>query len=101
MEQWDPVVTLGYSEDEVEVTISDFGHVVEAFEDHRFSAPPLSRLQERDEGGRGVFATRVCRNCDACFSCPSFRDYARGVDSSNLGFRQYFDDYGTDFTAEE
>lgn len=101
MGKWDPVVTLGYSEDEVEEMIADFGRVVEAIEDHQFSAPSLSRLQARDEGGRGVFATRVCRNCDARFSCPSFRDYARKADSSNRGFRQYFDDYGTDFTTEE
>lgn len=101
MERWDPVVPLGYSEDEVEAMIEDFGRVVDAIEVHGFSAPPVDRLLEKDSGGRGVFATRVCRNCDARFSCPSFREYARTSDSRNSGFRAYFDDYGTDFTTEE
>lgn len=101
MGRWDPVIPLGYSEDEVESMIEDFGRVVDAIEDHGFSAPPVPRLLENDEGGRGIFATRVCRNCDARFSCPSFREYARQSDSRNEGFRKYFDDYGTDYTTDE
>jgi hypothetical protein len=101
MQRWDPVIPLGYSEDEVEAMIGEFGQVVDAIEDHEFAAPSVERLVEKDEGGRGVFATRVCRNCDARFSCTSFRDYARQSDSRNQGFRKYFDDYGTDFTTEE
>lgn len=101
MDRWDPVVPLGYSEDEVESMIEGFGRVVDAIEDHDFSSPPVERLLEKDEGGRGVFATRVCRNCDARFSCTSFREYARQSDSRNQGFRKYFDDYGTDFSADE
>lgn len=99
--RWNPVVPLGYSEEEVEAMIADFGAVVDDIENHRFSAPTVAKLQERDEGGRGQFATRVCRNCDARFSCPSFRDYARQSDSRNQGFRKYFDDYGTDYTTDE
>ncbi len=101
MQRWDPVIPLGYSEDEVEAMIGEFGRVVDAIEDHEFAAPSVERLLEKDEGGRGVFATRVCRNCDARFSCPSFREYARQSDSRNQGFRKYFDDYGTDYTTEE
>jgi hypothetical protein len=101
MQRWDPVIPLGYSEEEVEAMIDDFGRVVDAIEDHEFAAPPVERLLEKDEGGRGVFATRVCRNCDARFSCPSYREYARQSDSRNQGFRKYFDDYGTDYTTEE
>lgn len=101
MERWDPVIPLGYSEDEVEAMIDDFGRTVDAIEDHEFAAPGLEKLLEKEEGGRGVFATRVCRNCDARYSCPSFRDYARQSDSRNQGFRKYFDDYGTDYTTDE
>ncbi len=101
MQSWNPVVPLGYSEDEVEAMITAFGTVVDSIENHRFAAPPLATLLARDEGGRGQFATRVCRNCDARFSCPSFRDYARQSDSRNQGFRKYFDDYGTEYSVDE
>jgi len=101
MERWDPIVPLGYSEDEIETMITSFGSTVEAIENHEFSAPTVEKLLEKDEGGRGIFANRVCRNCDARFSCLSFREYARTSDRANRGFRKYLDDYGTDFTTED
>jgi hypothetical protein len=101
MERWDPVIPLGYSEEEIASMIERFGSTVEAIEHHEFAAPPVERLSEKDAGGRGAFANRVCRNCDVRFSCPSFREHARRNDRAGKGFRKYFDDYGTDFTTEE
>jgi hypothetical protein len=101
MNHWDPVISLGYSEEEIESMIEQFGSTVEDIENHEFSAPPVERLYEKDDGGRSIFANRVCRNCDVRFSCPSFREYARQNNRASRGFRKYFDDYGTDFTTEE
>jgi hypothetical protein len=97
---WDPVIPLGYSEDEVEAMIEDFGSVVEAIEDDRFRAPPPSRLKEKAEGERNIFAWKVCRNCDVRFSCPSFRSHIRETDKGNSGFRRWLDDYGSEAEPE-
>jgi hypothetical protein len=101
MERWDPVIPLGYSEEEIEAMIEDFGRTVEVIENHQYHAPPVVRLSERDESGRGNFATRVCRNCDARYSCPSFREYIRSSEKTREAFRRYFDDYGSDYGADE
>ena len=53
MEQWEPVIPLGYSEEEIESMIQQFGSTVEEIEHHEFAAPPIERLYEKDEGGRG------------------------------------------------
>ena len=100
MKAWDPVIPLGYSEEEVERMIEDFGAVVEAIEENRFSAPPAERLASKEGNERNVFAVRVCRNCDVRFSCRSFREYVRNTDRGNQSLRKYLDDYGTEFTPE-
>jgi len=49
-----------------------------------------------------LFATRVCRNCDARFSCTSYREYAIGKGKGERGnFKKYFDDFGSDTDKEE
>jgi len=98
---WDPVIPLGYSEEEVEAMIEDFGRVVEAIEEGRFEAPSPSRLMQRAEGERNIFAWKVCRNCDIRFSCPSFRTYVREGEGGGAGFRRWLDDYGSDATPED
>lgn len=74
MEHWDPVIQIPLNKKNVKDTIADFGRVVDAIEDRTFAPAPLKVLQ-RKEGG-SLFATRVCRNCDARFSCSSYRAYA-------------------------
>jgi len=98
---WNPVIPLGYTEDEVESMIEDFGRTVEDIENHRFTAPPVEKLTEKPEGERNIFAVRVCRNCDARFSCEPFREYVRNTDRGNQTLRNYLDDYGTDFTVND
>lgn len=97
---WDPIIPLGYSENEIERMIEEFGAVVEAIEDHEFQPPPTDRLTLKESKDRNIFAVRVCRNCDIRYSCASFRDYAKSSDRGNQGFRRYLDDYGTENTAE-
>jgi hypothetical protein len=74
-ERWNPVVPIPTDDNKVQDTVKQFGKVVDNIEEHRFSPPSLPALQKR-EGKRETFATRVCRNCDARFSCDSYRQYA-------------------------
>ncbi len=101
MDAWDPVVPLGYSESEIESMIEEFGRTVEEIEDNRFNAPPVEKLFEKEEGERNIFAHKVCRNCDARFSCESFREYVRQSDRGGQGLRKYLDDYGTEFSTDD
>jgi hypothetical protein len=74
MEGWDPVIPIPFDKEHVKDTIADFGKVVDTIENKTFAPAPVTVLQRRDGGS--LFATRVCRNCDARFSCSSYRTYA-------------------------
>ena len=51
-------------------------------------------LKETIPGTRQKFATRICRNCDARFSCDSYRGYAQETTSFSGGFAEYISDLG-------
>ena len=74
MEEWDPLIPIPFDKEHVKDTIADFGQVVDAIEDKTFGPATLEVLKQKDGGS--LFATRVCRNCDARFSCSSYRAYA-------------------------
>lgn len=95
--QWSPIVPLNFSPERVEETVAEFGQVVDAIEEGRFTARPVEHLDLR-EGPRGDrFATAVCRNCDARFSCASYRQWALGSSSHiERAARRYFEDLGPD-----
>jgi hypothetical protein len=102
LERWSPLIEVPFDPRHVEETIRDFGAVVDQIEDGEFAPPPLDRLVSRQPGTNALFAVNVCRNCDARFSCASYRAYARqssrGVDQR---FRQYLDDFGGDAERSE
>jgi hypothetical protein len=103
LNEWNPVVEIPFDERHVETTIAEFGCVVDAIEERRFAPPPVEKLQTRLESAtKTLFATRVCINCDARFSCASYRDYAleSGQGSAEKNFRRYFNDYGQEFEVE-
>ena len=98
---WDPVVPLPFSMKLVEQTVSDFGRVVDAIEDHVFQPRPVEVLRKPEPGRRARFATMVCRNCDARFSCSSYREYAKGSNANaETAISQYLVDYGEDEERE-
>lgn len=70
---------------------------LDAIEDACFEPRPVEHLDLR-EGPRGDrFATAVCRNCDARFSCASYREWALGSASHiERAGRRYFEDFGGD-----
>ncbi len=102
LERWNPLIEVPFDPRHVEATIRDFGAVVDRIEDGEFAPPPLDRLLSRQPGTNSLFAVNYCRNCDARFSCASYRAYARassrGADQS---LRQYLDDFGDDTERSE
>jgi len=103
LENWEPVVPIEYDASRVYRTIVEFGQVVDAIEDGRFSPPSLDDLNVMMEGPRRErFATRVCRNCDARFSCSSYRQYAwLGKGIAERRTAEYFADPPADIEQEE
>lgn len=102
LSQWQPLVPIAFDRQRVEQTIQEFGAVVDAIEDARFSPPPLDRLNETLPGTRNIrFGTHVCRNCDARFSCASYRQYAwTGRQVAERSVMQYFVEQASDLEQD-
>lgn len=94
LDQWEPVIPLSFSFEKIVRTIQDFGEVVDQIEDHQFTPPTADELETPYLPGHNErFATRVCRNCDARFSCTSYRKYVRhGKGRFEQEFSQYYQD---------
>lgn len=102
--QWDPIVPLPFDAHAVRAMMADFATVVDAIEDGTFEPPDVARLKDKVyPGSRWLFAAQVCTNCDARFSCDSYRQYARQSAQKGAAtayFREYYDDYGSDDERE-
>lgn len=96
LDTWDPLIPIDYNLNEANDTIEKFSVVVDKIEDHQFRPRKASLLSERGLKGN-TFATDVCRNCDARFSCVSYREYAKNHVSTN--WSKFADFY--DFPTEE
>jgi hypothetical protein len=94
IEKWDPVIPIGFNEEHIHETIEDFAKVVDKIETHSFQPPPAETLKNTNEGSNVNFALRVCGNCDARYSCESYREYAlqTGMRTAK-NFKKYFEDY--------
>jgi len=100
--KWNPLIEIPLDPGKVQTTIQDFGAIVDKIESNNFEPPSLDCLRSRIEGSNAIFATRVCRNCDARFSCEAYREYAlhSGIRTQS-NFKKYFEDYGTELEQEE
>ena len=99
--EWEPVIGITFDLGRVKAIIREFGSVVDHIEDHKFEPRDLATLKTREAGLRTVFAVAVCRNCDARFSCHSYRDYAVGAHTPTEGrFRQYIEETPDDLEQE-
>lgn len=102
LSKWEPIIDIPYKEEHIKETIKDFACVVDKIEDSDFGPPPLEKLEEKIEGTNIRFATRICRNCDARFSCSAFREYVQSLGAKTYSqFKKYFEDLGDDFDTEE
>ncbi|RME47176.1 MAG: hypothetical protein D6796_08005 [Caldilineae bacterium] len=101
--QWDPIVPITYDPARKDRTLYEFGQVVDQIEDGQFAPPPVEKLEETIPGPRTErFGTRVCRNCDARFSCDSYRRYAWGSSRGRVAESRmpYFADTSDDLDQE-
>ncbi|MEM9339273.1 MAG: PD-(D/E)XK nuclease family protein [Bacteroidota bacterium] len=102
LSKWNPLVEMEFEQEKVKEVIHDFAETVDGIEDKKFQPAPVEVLQEKMEGTNSLFGTRVCRNCDARFSCESYRNYATTKGRGERGsFKKYFDDFGSDTDKEE
>ena len=102
LKDWDPVIEIDYRQENVEETIAEFANVVDDIEDRYFSAPEVKILKQKVDGINVQFANYVCQNCDARYSCPSYRDYARqsgAKTQADLG--KYLEETGDAVSNEE
>ena len=68
----------------------------------QFAPRPIDVLAAQIGRTPKTFANVVCLECDARFSCASFRAHATGGRSSNdRAFARYYADYGPDAEREE
>lgn len=101
LQDWNPVVIIPFDPIQVEETIEEFGEVVDDIEDHRFRPPSVRDLRKPVYGSE-TFAIYVCRQCDARFSCDTYRRYMRQDQSGHDEKRYwtYFEDFGLDEEQE-
>lgn len=101
LERWQPVVPVPFDEDRVGEAIGQFGRVVDSIEEGKYSPRTVAELKDRPEEGARAFATRVCRNCDARFSCSSYRVYMQaGGAASDLDFKRFYSEKRAEWNEE-
>lgn len=101
---WQPLIEIDFNEASVHETIRKFGEVVDKIENRQFAPPLLEQLKSTWQTTNQLFATRVCRNCDARFSCTPYRAYAAEVAPRNWRmeeFNRFFYDDLEDEIAQE
>lgn len=97
MGKWQPIIPIPFDQNGVQTMIEDFARTVDCIENHEFAPPPVEVLKAKRPGQRQTFATNVCLNCDARFSCSSYRAYAlKSGTAAERTFRQYFHEVQTD-----
>jgi len=102
IEKWNPVIDTPFTAEKVTNTIKDFGAIVDAIEENKFSPPPKSKLEEKVPGSERVFGVHVCRNCDARYSCAAFREYATDPKrKGKIEFVKYVEATGDDLEQEQ
>jgi len=100
--KWNPLIEIPFDQSKVQATIQAFAVVVDKIETNCFEPPSVSVLQAKIEGTNTLFATRVCRNCDARYSCEAYREYALQTGTrTQSNFKKYFEDFGNDLEQEE
>ena len=102
MARWEPLIPVTFDADDVKETVEKFGAIVDRIEDHEFAPPPVEKLMGRVSNQGATFATSVCRNCDARFSCASYRTYTLKSGRAELHtFRTYYGPNTTDAERDD
>lgn len=102
---WEPIIAIEVNQQVVEQVMESFGEVVDAIEERRFQAPSVDVLRASARpGGRVPFGTSVCLNCDARFSCTSYRQFmlrSHGARRAEEVLDDYVADFGNDAERDE
>jgi hypothetical protein len=99
---WEPVIQVPFDTAHVDEIVRAFADVVDRIEDRQFEPAETRQLKQRLPGLRTIFAVAVCRNCDARFSCSSYRSYVLGGrGAAESQFRQYIEDLGEDIDRQD
>lgn len=102
LDKWQAVIPLERNQQKVEEIIQEFGCVVDKIEEKIFAPPPVEKLEENVKGTNKKFATFVCRNCDARFSCSSYRSYAANRSTGGkFDFKKYMEELADPLDQEE
>lgn len=97
---WDPVIEIPFEQENVAEMIENFGEVVDKIENKEFAAPPKEKLEERYLKSKGSFGTKVCRFCDARYSCSAYRAFAATRYQRGLNFSHFFREDMDEFEQE-
>lgn len=105
LQSWQPVIEVEVQQGIVDGVMTEFGGVVDAIEDRHFAPPPVEVLRASSRpGGRVSFGTDVCLNCDARFSCSSYRQFvlrAHQAERPEVVLSEYVADFGSDPQRDE
>ena len=102
MAKWEPLILIPFVQDKVQETITEFACVVDSIEDKNFHPASVDDLKATLHGSNAIFGQRICRECDARFSCSSFREFVTDKGKGIRGnFSKYFEDFGSDTDQEE
>lgn len=89
LDDWQPLVEMDYNAANIEDTIRLFGETVDLIENRQFAPPPAAQLNEIWQTSGQRYAVRVCRICDARYSCSSYRAYAHESAPRNWKLRDF------------
>jgi hypothetical protein len=104
LSSWDPLIVLPFKPENVKAMIADFARIVDQIEENHFSPTPVEKLHQRvGKSDNSLFATAICRYCDARFSCSAYRAYASTAKGYAIerSFKEYYNDLGPDPERED
>ncbi len=93
LDAWNPLIPINFKQENVEKTIEEFAVMVDNIEAGNFQPASLEKISKKPRGSKTLFATSVCNNCDARYSCESYRKYLKKY-KPNTAFIAYLSDLG-------
>ena len=93
IEKVEPIISVDVNEAQIQDFLTEFGDTIDKIEERVFTPANVIKLRTKQHATNSDFGSLVCRNCDARYSCDSYREYigsARGKVRTLFG--QYWDD---------
>jgi hypothetical protein len=76
---WDPIIEVPFSQSMMEETLQKFRSVVQSINEHMFA--PLSTTEITTQWST-LGVQKICRKCDAKFSCDAYRAFGKDPQSA-------------------